>query len=90
MSYDVNPDRYHENAIQLLKAFIDKNNGLKEGDKCPICEMPFKRELLYLDYTPASKDLKGMGFYILECTGCHIRVRDIWGTKEIWEVVAQP
>lgn len=81
-------DSYREESIARLVAMIDKNGGLWEGDMCPECESVFIRHILYLEYNPMSKEAVGLGLYILKCTGCGISVRDIWETKEVWELTA--
>ena len=79
-------DTYEEQNIIRLKAMIDKNGKLSEGDTCPTCGESFVRELLYIVYDPASKVIAGTDLYLLICTGCHIKVKDIWETKEVWEI----
>ena len=78
-------DSYRVESVGRLKAMIDKNGGLYEGDICPECDSPFERILLYMDYTPT--ELKGI--YIIKCSGCGLTVRDIWETKEVWELTAE-
>ena len=81
-------DTYRLEAIERLKTMIDKQGGLWEGDMCPECDSPFVRILLYMEYMPLSKEMQGKYLYILKCSGCGLAVRDIWETKEVWEITA--
>lgn len=82
---------YLEDQIARIKAIIDKEGSLPIGTRCPICDTgTFERVLDHVVYDPVNKELSGLGVYFLICTACYFKVKDIWETKEEWELTATP
>lgn len=82
-------EKYSEYLIQLITAQIIKDGGITKGVLCPNCqEGTFDRCLEYIEFNPLESKVAG-AIYMMVCNMCGIKVKDIWETKEVWELTTE-